>query len=64
MAGVDHLFPLSPENGGTKVERVITVVKAPFLSKLLLAIAGLLFAGARNTKSLTQLEQRLEQGTS
>lgn len=57
---VQHEFILTPQRGGTSVERVITVARAPFWFKLILPIADLAFAKASNTKSLQQLKGRLE----
>lgn len=63
-AGLSHEFNLRPQDGGTLLERVITVDRMTLLFKLIFPIEYLLVGRPSNNKSMQQLKARLEQRAS
>ena len=60
-ADVEHEFILSPQDGGTLMERVITMKRTTLPFKIIFPLAYLLVGRPSDIKSMNQLKARLEQ---
>jgi uncharacterized protein YndB with AHSA1/START domain len=57
-----HEFTLTPESGGTRIDRKVSVVKAPALLNLVFPLLHPIVIGPGNMKSMGMLKAKLEAG--
>jgi hypothetical protein len=55
-----HEFMLTPENGGTRIDRKVTVLSAPAMLNVLFPLLHPFVIGPGNMKSMGMLKDRLE----
>lgn len=58
-----HEFRFTPTEGGTRIDRQVTVLKAPALLRVIWPIMHPLVIGPGNMKSMGMLRDRLESQT-
>ena len=57
-----HEFTLTPENGGTRIDRKVSVVRAPMLLNIIFPLLHPIVIGPGNMKSMGMLKAKLEAG--
>ena len=57
-----HEFTLTPENGGTRIDRKVSVVRAPALLNIIFPLLHPIVIGPGNMKSMEMLKAKLEAG--
>jgi len=57
-----HEFTLTPESGGTRIDRKVSVVKAPALLNVIFPLLHPIVIGPGNMKSMGMLKAKLEAG--
>jgi hypothetical protein len=55
-----HEFTLTPQGGGTRIDRKVSVISAPFMLKLIFPILHPFVIGPGNMKSMNMLKDKLE----
>ena len=59
-----HELTLTPENGGTRIDREVTVLSAPFMLNVVFPLLHPFVIGPGNMKSMNMLKNKLEAGAS
>jgi uncharacterized protein YndB with AHSA1/START domain len=57
-----HEFTLTPEHGGTRIDRKVSVVSAPMLLNIIFPLLHPVVIGPGNMKSMGMLKAKLEAG--
>ena len=62
MSAWRHEFTFTPADGGTRVDRTVSVIKAPFMLNVVFPLLHPFVIGPGNMKSMNMLREKLEAG--